>query len=218
MPDGWSEEAERRHRDPLRAAAMRELVERALQRELALRREMRPHAQLAVSRSAAPAVVDDAFARLQRRYNPDAFAEYGDEVVALARSIVELLRSAHRRMREPEAADGDDSAAHPLPPLEPRPRGDETRRALETLRLAIARRIAEAEQHRDAGRPSDAIRVFESVVILDRNNKIARQALRELRQHAAPPRPTVIDRFVGLVSRCGAWPARKTRRGSRGRG
>jgi len=201
MPDSWSDEPERRPRDPLRAAAMRELVERALQRELALRRELRPHAQLAVSQSAAPATVDEAYARLQRRYDPAAFAEYGDEVVAAATSIVELLRSAYRRMREPEAADGDDSTAHPLLPLEPRPRGDETHRALETLRLAIARRVAEAEQHREAGRVSDAIRVFESVVILDRNNQIARQALRELRELAAQPRATVVDRFLSRLLR-----------------
>jgi hypothetical protein len=201
MPDTWSQESARRRKDPLRAAAMRELVERALQRELSFRRELRPHAQLAVSQSAAPAAVDEAYARLQQRYDPNAFAEFGDEAVAAARSIVELLRAAHRRMREPDAADGDDSTTHPLLPLESRPRRDETHRALETLRLAIARRIAEAEQHRDAGRLSDAIRVFESVVILDRNNEIARQALRELRKPAAPAKKTVVDRLLSRLLR-----------------
>jgi hypothetical protein len=201
MPDTWSDESEPRRKDPLRASAMRELVERALQRELALRRELRPHAQLAVSPRAAPSAVDEAYARLQQRYNPDAFAEYGDEAVLAARSIVELLRSAHRRMREPIAADGDDSTTEPLLPLESRPRGDETHRALETLRLAIARRIAEAEQHRDAGRLSDAIRVFESVVILDRNNEVARLALCELRVQAAPAKQTVVDRMLSRLLR-----------------
>lgn len=199
MSDTWADdgdEAERR-RDPLRVAAMRELIERALQRELSARRELRPHVQLAVSMSASAEAVDLAYARLQRRYNPGAFAEYGENAVAAATSIVELLHAAYRSIREP--ARSDDSAAHELPKLEARPRADETRRALESLRMAIARRIAEAEHHRDAGRVSDAIRVFESVVILDRNNAIARQALRELRQQLRSEESTVLGRVLAHV-------------------
>jgi hypothetical protein len=204
MADTWSEEGERferRGRDPLHFAAMRELVERALQRELACRRDLRPHAQLGVPQTAPPPIVDSAYASLQQRYNPDVFAEYGDDAVAAARGIVELLHAAYREMREPAPRDGDDSALRSLPPLQSHPRRDETRRALESLRLAISRRIAQAEQYRDAGQLTDAIRVFESVVILDRNNKVAHAALHELRAEVAPQRTTVVGRLFARVLR-----------------
>jgi hypothetical protein len=186
-------------RDPLKTAAMKELIERALQRELGARRELKPHVQLAVPRHATPDVLDAAYERLQRRYHPEAFAEYGAGAVAAATSIVELLRDAHRRLREPATAADENATERALTALESRPRGDETMRALESLRAAIQRRIAEAEHHRDAGRFDDAIRVFESVVILDRNNAIARQALAELREHREARGRTVLDRIFARV-------------------
>ena len=198
MPDTYAdaEQSERLHKDSLRFAAMRELVERALQRELACRRELGPHAQLAVPRNASPNAVDGAYAKLQRRYNPDAFAEYGENAVTAAHGIIDLLTAAYRSIRRP--ADENEAVAEGLGRLESRPRRDETHRALESLRLAIARRIAEAEHHRDAGRYTDAIRVFESVVILDPKNQVARHALRELRELLEPPR-TVVERVLGRL-------------------
>jgi hypothetical protein len=103
-------------------------------------------------------------------------------------------------MREPEGS--RPSEVQPLPELQPRPRADETCRALESLRGAIERRITEALGHRAAGRTRDAIRVFESVLVLDRQNVIASAALRELRAEVIPPkRPTTFSRLFGRLFR-----------------
>jgi hypothetical protein len=102
-------------------------------------------------------------------------------------------------MRQPERADG--SEVKPLPLLQPRPRADETCRALETLRAAIDRRLSEARSHRSAGRLPDAVRVFESVLILDRQNLVAHEALRELRAELEPQRPKTRSRMSRILGR-----------------
>ena len=103
-------------------------------------------------------------------------------------------------MRQPERMRASEAQA--LPRLEPKPRADETCRALETLRGAIDRRLSEALAHRVAGRTRDAIRVFESVLVLDRQNLIAREALRELRAQACPPKPpSTFSRLLGRLFR-----------------
>jgi hypothetical protein len=178
---------------------LKELVERALQRELAARRDLRPHAQLAIQPTATAAEVDRAYARLRRQYETLAIAEYGPDAVAAANAIAALLRAAHEAMRQPPRPDDAAEAIEPLLRLEPRPRRDETCRALETLRAAIVRRLAEAEAHRRAGRKHDAIRVLESVLLLDRGNALARQSLRELRATLEPRRPSALSRMLRRV-------------------
>lgn len=173
-------------RAPRATPTLSPLVQRALQRELAQRRQLRPHAQLGIPLDAAPDQIEAAFRRLERQYDPQSYAAYGAAAVACAVEISDLLRHAFERMREPSAAPIEVEPA--LPSLAP-PRRDETHRALETLRGAIARRLAEAEQHRSAGRTNDAIRVFESVLVLDRSTAVARAELEELRR-PAPERPT----------------------------
>ena len=183
-----------------RKPEFKDLVERALQREVAARRELRPHAQLAIAPSSPPAVVEDAYQRLRVRYDAASFAEYGPDAVAAAHSIGELLRVAYEAMRQPERAPNSELQA--LPNVQPKPRADETCRALETLRGAIERRITEARAHREAGRMREAIRAFESVLVLDRQNVIARESLRELRARVAPPRrPTSFSRWLGRLFR-----------------
>ena len=183
-----------------RRPEFKDLVERALQREVVARRELRPHAQLAVAANASPLVVEEAYQRLRTRYEAAAFDEYGPVAVAAAQTISDLLRLAYEAMRQPERAAAIEGPA--LPKLQPRPRADETCRALETLRGAIDRRIAEALAHRAAGRAHDAVRGFESVLILDRQNLIAREALHELRAELQPPkRPNAFARLFGRLFR-----------------
>jgi hypothetical protein len=156
---------------------LKDLVARALERELAARRSLRPHAQLGIAPAATATAIDRAYARLRGRYETISIAEYGESAVASANAIAELLRRAHESMQR-----GRDTI-EPLPQLQVRPRADETHRALEALRAAIARRLAEAHEHRRCGRVQEAIRGFESVVLLERGNETARQALRELRDN-----------------------------------
>jgi hypothetical protein len=177
----------------------RDLIERALERELAVRRELRPHAQLAIPANATPAAIEAAYARLRSRYDADAFVCYGPATVAAARGILELLRDAHESMRRPMRAHG--SEPEPLAALASKPRADETCRALETLRGAIDRRLREAQAHRVAGRLPDAMRVYESVLVLDRQNEEARKTLRELRAEVVPQRPSPFSRILHRVSR-----------------
>jgi hypothetical protein len=176
-----------------------DLIERALQRELTARRELRPHAQLAIQPSSPRGAVEEAYQRLRARYDAAAFAEYGPVAVASAQSIAELLRAAYEAMLQPAQPEKIESPA--LPRLEPKPRADETCRALETLRGAVERRLAEARAHRAAGRVHDAIRVFESVLVLDRQNQIAKEAVRELRAAAEAKRPSTWSRMFGRLFR-----------------
>lgn len=188
-----------------RRPEFKDLVERALQREVAARRELRPHAQLGIAPNAPPPVVEEAYQRLRARYEAASFDEYGPVAVAAAETISELLRIAREAMRQPEGS--RPSEAQALPKLQPKPRADETCRALETLRGAIERRITEALSHRAAGRTQDAIRVFESVLVLDRQNVIASAAVRELRAEVVPPkRPTTFSRLFGRLFRRRAEP------------
>lgn len=166
-----------------------DLVERALQREVATRRELRPHAQLAIAPDAPPNVVEEAYQRVRARYDAAAFVEYGPTAVEAAQTISELLRVAYEAMRQPKRAEPTEAQTPPSLQLL-KPRADETCRALETLRGAIERRLNEALAHRAAGRFLDAIRVFESVLVLDRNNLIAREAIRELRGQRQPSKPS----------------------------
>lgn len=181
----------------MRRPEFKDLVERALQRELTARRELRPHAQLAIQPSAPQSAVEEAYQRLRGRYDAAAFAEYGPVAVAAAQSIAALLRAARDAMLQPAPVQPREAAT--LPRLEPKPRADETCRALETLRGAIRRRLAEAEAHRAAGRLLDAVRGFESVLVLDRQSQIAREAVRELRAALEPQRPSSWSRMLGRL-------------------
>ncbi len=177
-----------------RRPEFKDLIERALERELAARRGLRPHAQLAIPAHASPDAIEAAYQRLRRRYDSTEFSDYGPTAVAAAHEITELLRLAYERMRNGDRG-GDE-------PRGARVRPDETCRALETLRGAIDRRLREAEAHRTAGRLQDAIRVFESVLVLDRRNAVAQQAVIELRaQLVPPPRPSAISRALGRLWR-----------------
>ena len=85
-----------------RRPEFKDLVERALQREVAARRELRPHAQLGIPASSAPTVVEDAYRRLRARYEAASFTEYGPVAAAAAEAIAELLRVAYESMLQPE--------------------------------------------------------------------------------------------------------------------
>jgi hypothetical protein len=185
MADTWLEEATSmqppavaKHRSS-KSLTLSPLVERALYREIARRRDLSAHAQLGIAVGARPAIVESAFARLRNEYDPAAFEAYGDNAVAAATEICELLRAAYDRMH------ARDEAAQPLDPplasLQPREDADETLRARETLRAAIARRLADADSHRYAGRTREAIRGYESVLLLDRGHEAARERLERLR-------------------------------------
>jgi hypothetical protein len=180
-----------------RRPEFKDLVERALQRELTARRELRPHAQLAIQPNAPQSAVEEAYQRLRGRYDAVAFAEYGPVAVAAAQSIADLLRTARDAMLQPAPVQRSEAAT--LPKLEPKSRADETCRALETLRGAIDRRLAEAQAHRSAGRLQDAARVFESVLVLDRQNQIAEDAVRELRAAIEPKRRNSWSRMFGRL-------------------
>lgn len=185
---------------------MKELVERALQRELAARQNLRPHAQLAIQPTASAEEIDRAYNRLRGRYETAAITEYGPAAAAAANGIAALLRAAHEAMRQPRP-DGNlprveaQEPPEPLPRLEPRPRSDETYRALETLRAAIARRLVEADTHRRAGRLPEATRVLESVLLLDRGNDLARRWLREVGAELASRRSGPLSRMLRRVFR-----------------
>lgn len=182
---------------PARRPEFNDLVERALQRELTARRELRPHAQLAIQPNAPQSAVEEAYQRLSGRYDAAAFAEYGPVAVAAAESIAALIRAARDAMLRPTPV--QPCAAATLPKLEPTPRADETCRVLETLRGAIDRRLAEAQGHRSAGRLQDAVRVFESVLVLDRQNRIAHEAVRDLRATLESKRPNTWSRIFGRL-------------------
>jgi tetratricopeptide (TPR) repeat protein len=185
-----------------RAPEFKDLVERALQRELRARRELRPHAQLAIQPNANRAAVEESYQRLRARYDAAAFAEYGDVAVTAAQSIGALVDGAYQAMVQPPA---ETSEPKTVTALSPRQRGDETCRALETLRGAIDRRVAEAQAHRQAGRLQDAVRIFESVLVLDKQNAIAHEAVRELRVALEPARrPNTFSRMFGRLFRAGA--------------
>lgn len=182
-----------------RRPEFKDLVEGALQRELTARRELRPHAQLAIQPNAPQSAVEEAYQRLRGRYDAAAFAEYGPVAVAAAQSIAELIRAARDAMLRPTP--GQPCAAATSPKLEPTPRADETCRVLETLRGAVDRRLAEAQAHRSAGRLQDAVRVFESVLVLDRQNQMAHEAVRELRATLESKRPNTWSRIFGRLFR-----------------
>lgn len=157
-----------------------EVIRQSLRRELQRRRELRPHAQLGVPLKADAATVRGAFERLRDQYVADKFTRHGQEARALAAQIGELLQSAYERLQQSEPVVVEGAA--------PKPRSHETLRAVETLRRSIEQRFNEGIEHRDAGRVTDAVRSFESVLALDRNHAHALDELRMLRRASEPPR------------------------------
>jgi hypothetical protein len=71
--------------------------------------------------------------------------------------------------------------------------------------------MAAAEPHRRAGREHEAIRVLESVLLLDRRNDVAKRTLRELRAAQAKARRRgAWARLIRLV----LGPPLRSRKGS----
>jgi hypothetical protein len=196
----------------MREPYVKELIERALLRELAARRELRAHVQLAIAPNASRPTIEQAFARMRGQYAPAAFAECGPVAVEAATEISALLHAAYEAMSQTPTADEDGKKE--LTVL--RPEGsDERRRALETLRGAIERRLTAAEAHRQSGRLLDAMSAFESVLLLDRKNERAAQALRELRSLVKPPKgPSTLSRMLSRVLRMASAGAATTVGGS----
>ena len=63
---------------------LRNVIERALRRELLARRDLKPHVQLAIPVDADAATVEDAYRRLRGQYDSAAFAQHGPGVMAAA--------------------------------------------------------------------------------------------------------------------------------------
>ncbi|MDB4967838.1 MAG: hypothetical protein JWN44_3527 [Myxococcales bacterium] len=191
MADTWRQDAGPTEPIPTprrssKSLTLSPLVERALYREIARRRDLRPHAQLGIAPGAVSAAIESAFARLRNEYDPQAFEAYGEHAVAAATEICELLRGAYDAMHA--RGESADCAEPPLRALQPREASDETLRARETLRVAIERRRADADSHRNAGRTREAIRAYESVLLLDRTDETARTQLEQLRGAGEPTR------------------------------
>jgi hypothetical protein len=184
-------------REAKETPSLQPLIERALERELARRRALQPHAQLSLTPDADAASVDVAHARLRSQYDLAAYAPYGERAVCAARSIAELLEEAYRRMRQCAPVSLNDQPTAKLMAIASR---DDRVRALASLHNGIARRLADAEEHRRAGRVRDAIRMLEAVLVLDRRNQAARVALDELRRSLEPPPPkSALRRFIDRV-------------------
>lgn len=98
---------------------LNDLVERALQREVAARRELRPYAQLAIAPNAPPPTVEEAYRRLRARYEPDSFADYGPVAVAAAQTISDLLGAAYETMRQRDREARGELRAEVRPPRPP---------------------------------------------------------------------------------------------------
>jgi hypothetical protein len=162
------------------AQHVRRIVVESLERELRLRRDRVPHAQLGVSVDANTVGIRRAYLRLRRQFEPQAYTTHGAPAVALAHEIAALLEAAYLQLGLP--LDDD----RPLPSLQPA-RKDETLRALETLRGGIARRKAEALRLKEAGRLAEARRMFEAVRSLDPHDETARTQLRLLRSRPEAP-------------------------------
>jgi len=164
---------------------VRRIVVESLQRELRLRRDRLPHAQLGVTVGAEAATIEKAFARLTRQFHPEAYTPHGEQAVVLAREISTLVEVAFLLLGNPSVQDD-----RPLPNLQPQQRSDETLRALETLRGGIARRKSEALRLKAAGRVAEARRMFEAVRALDPHDETARTQLRLLR--TKPDKPLML--------------------------
>jgi hypothetical protein len=155
---------------------LRRLVTESLERELRLRRDRGPYAQLGVTIGADSVTIRKAYRRLIAQFDPDAYRVHGENAAAVAREISALLEAAALQLGSPLE---DDEPS--LPRLEPPPRRDETLRALETLRAGIARRKSEALRLKAEGRIAEARRMFEAVRALDPHDEFARAQLRLLR-------------------------------------
>ncbi|HZU82260.1 MAG TPA: hypothetical protein VE987_05055 [Polyangiaceae bacterium] len=154
-------------------AALNQVIEQALGRELSRRRDLPPHVQLGVRADAALATVEAAYARLSARYRPELFIDCGPSVIALAAQLSDLLTAAWTELNQ---------RRRPAPGDVPDGRADSTSRALETIRGAVERRTREALLLRAAGDREAAIRAFEAVLELDPHSSIARAQLAELRR------------------------------------
>jgi hypothetical protein len=178
--------------------AIQSLVERALERELSRRRTLQPHAQLSIAGDADAVMVEEAYARLRGQYDSSAFEPYGETAVQAAKNIADLLEDAYRRMRQCAPVVLSDQPTAKL--VAPATR-DERVRALATLHNAIARRLNEAAEHRRAGRLHDAIRLLESVLLLDRRNQSTRSAIDELRRRLEPPpKKSLVRRLFARIT------------------
>ena len=116
------------------------LIERALDRELARRRGLRPHAQLAIAPDARAVAIEAAFARLASEYAPAAFVGHGDGAVAAATEICALLAAARREMLA--------HAPTPRPTL-PGKRSSRPRAWWRALRRALSLRSVAGADRRD---------------------------------------------------------------------
>jgi hypothetical protein len=171
-----------------------EVVRQSLARELERRRELRPHVQLGVHLGADRGKVCAAFERLRTQYLPEKYARHGVVAQELAAQILALLERAQAQLCKP--------ATVVEPSAKTRPRTDETLRAIETLRRSVERRFAEGLALRDAGRLSEALRAFESVLALDRHHVPALDELRALRARLEPRlRPSVLASLVSRLRR-----------------
>src|SRR5262249_10130169 len=71
------------------------IVRGSLQRELEMRRDRAPHAQLGVVVDADLPAIHRAYVRLRSHFDPRSYAAYGDEAVALAEEILALVEAAY---------------------------------------------------------------------------------------------------------------------------
>jgi hypothetical protein len=161
------------------AQPLRRIVVESLRRELRLRRDRLPHAQLGVPVGAAAGAILAVYGRLRAQFDPKAYTVHGERAEALAREISSLLEAAFLQLGSPVADDGRP------------PRNDETLRALETLRAGIARRKSEGLRLKALGRIDEARRVFEAVRALDPHDQMAKKQLRQL----CPQRKWPLARF-----------------------
>jgi hypothetical protein len=156
---------------------LKRMVCDSLQRELDARRDRAPHAQLGVVVDADQPRIHRAFVSLRTHFDPKAYSTHGREAVALAGEILALVEAAYLRLATPAS-----DHVHALAPLAPKPRTDETLRALETLRGTIVRRKDQALQLLAAGQLADARRMFDAVLRLDPHDELSRAQVRRLRR------------------------------------
>ena len=123
------------------------LIERALDRELARRRGLRPHAQLAIAPDARAVAIEAAFARLASEYAPAAFVGHGDGAVAAATEICALLAAARREMLA-HAPSPPPTPPSPRPTL-PGKRSSRPRAWWRALRRALSLRSVAGADRRD---------------------------------------------------------------------
>jgi hypothetical protein len=173
--------------------AMNRLIEQALRRELERRRGIPAHVQLGVRVDASERTIDQAYRRLSARYRPELFIDCGPDAIVVVAEISDLLAAARRQLLE-------GPPPHPVG-ISHAKLSEETLRAFETLRGAIARRYDEAVEYREAGDVASAIRGFEAVLELDHGHEEARAALKVLRTRLRWRRPSLLARILRRLGR-----------------